>query len=245
MIFSRYSYLITLFFLFQGISAISQENNLSIDFYNLHDSIVGKSNTGIYNGHLYVEKHRIINEKHKFFKDFNFTEGKVFYKNQMYGKVLLRYDVFEGRLIIRHSFDPSEPEIVLNKQSVLNFTLLGHQFKHLTLTIIDDDIIDDYFEILVDNEDITLLKRYKKRIRSRTNERIKYHEFTDDYEYIVKLDGIYNRIQNSKKLSRQFPNYADHLQNIESQLGVNKSFEFEEVLITIFKLLGDKMKLEK
>ena len=59
----------TIFFLFFCSVYIvhSQSNDYEKDSFNWFDQLIGVDNSGLYYGIDYVEKHKTINEKHKFF----------------------------------------------------------------------------------------------------------------------------------------------------------------------------------
>ncbi|WP_400081052.1 hypothetical protein [Winogradskyella sp. R77965] len=206
--------------------------------YQWTDSIIGQKNTGIYNGFVYTEKHRMINEKHKFFKDLNFVFGEVVYDDKPYTKVWMKYDIFEDQLILKHSFSPTDPSIILDKSRIESFSLFGHQFNNLSFTTQKGISIEGFFETLLKTDSLQLLKKYKKRIRSKTNENNRYYEFNDNNMYVLIKDNQHIIIKNPKKLTKQFSEYRRLIDEIELDSEKEKNKDYDDYLVAIFSSIA-------
>ena len=222
--------------------SLAQKNSMDMPIYNWSDSIIGQQNSGLFNGFVYVEKHKMINDRHKFFKDFNFSVGKVIYDNKPFDKILLKYNIYEDQLILKHSFAPNDPTVLIDKKRIVEFSLLDHHFVNLNIEIEKGKSIAGFFERLININELQVLKKYQKRIRNRTNEKIQYQEFTDDNQYYVKVDETYVPIKNPKKLSKQFSSYKEIINSILlDDEAINKS-SYEEYLIKVFTAIAKNKK---
>ncbi|WP_299125637.1 hypothetical protein [uncultured Winogradskyella sp.] len=219
----------------------AQIDKSETQLYQWTDSIIGQKNTGIYNGLVYTEKHRMINEKHKFFKELNFVFGEVVYDDKLYTKVRMKYNVFEDQLILKHSFSPKDPSIILNKSRVKSFRLFGHQFNNLSFTTLKGATIEGFFETLLKTDSLQLLKKHKKRIRSKTNENSRYYEFIENNNYVLIKNNQYIIIKNPKKLEKQFPRYEKFIDDIELDTEKEKNKDYDDYLVAVFRSVKEEM----
>ena len=101
------------------------------DYYNWFDEQVGIENTGIFNGIRYKELYRIKDGKHKFYKSPEYQTANIWYDDQPYYDIPLKYDLFEDQLIISLQTDSGSSIIQLLKEEVTGFQLDNKQFVHL------------------------------------------------------------------------------------------------------------------
>lgn len=223
-----------------SLSAISQVQVKVSEglLYTWCDSIIGQPNTGLFNGLTYVEKHRMINEKHKFFKDFNFSSGKVIYDGKPFDKIKMKYNIYEDQLILKYSFAPSDPSVLINQTKIDGFIISGHEFVNLNIELEKGEIVKGFFERIFSDNSIQVLKKYQKRIRNRTNDRIKYHEFEDDNAYYVYMDKKHILIKNPKKLERQFSKYKSIIDKISLDKTSIDDGDYDAYLIKVFTAIS-------
>ncbi len=120
------------------------------DYYNWFDDQVGIENTGIFNGIRYKELYRIKDGKHKFYKSSEYQNADLWYDDQPYYDIPLKYDLFEDQLIISLETDTGSSIIQLLKEEVTGFQLDNKRFVHLKGIQLykSKDHIDAFYEIL-------------------------------------------------------------------------------------------------
>jgi len=180
--------------------------------YSLFDEVIGHTNSGIFNGIEYFEKFQVKNDKHKFFKHKFFIWGSVIYNNQPYFKTALKYDVYDDELLIKNSEKLEAVITQLDKNNVTEFELNGHLFKNITFSIKQDEYISGYFEILFENEVITLFKKHRKKISRITDKEI-YYEFKDQFQYYIRRQNTYFKLKKVGFLTTIFPEYKIQLKD--------------------------------
>lgn len=186
--------------------------------YVWFDSMIDKTNSGVFNGFEYIERYRMLNEKHKFFISPNFTNGSVVYSNEPYYDLDLKYDVFEDQLILRHSDNPNFPTILLDKDKVSSFNIEGHEFQNLRFELKKENFESGFFEVLSNSGPIVLFKKNYKRILKKTNDHIRYYEFKSKNSYFFKHKELYYDLKSFNSLTNIFPEYKAQLKEIESEL---------------------------
>lgn len=199
------------------IISFGQETNQIENYYNWFDNAIGKTNSGIYKGIEYFEKYRMLNEKHKFFINPNFTKGSVVFDEQPFFNLDLKYDLFEDQLILRQVNAPNFPTILLDKNRISRFSIGGHDFQKVEFELKKELKINGFYELLINNDILKLYKKYHKRILKRTNNNIQYFEFIDQNSYILFYNNLYYQIYNLNRLSRIFPEFKNQIKSLESK----------------------------
>ena len=190
----------------------SQNDPVKATYYNSFDNIIGKNNTGVFKGIQYFEKFQVKNENHKFFKHRFFIWGAVVYNNQPYFEIALKYDVYGDELLIKNSKILDAPIIQLDKKNITGFELNGHIFKNVTFNINQDKGVTGFFEILLENDAISIFKKHKKKI-SRIIEKEVYYEFKDQFQYYIRYNDTYYMLKKVSFLTTIFTEYKTQLKN--------------------------------
>lgn len=189
-----------------------QNKSGTVSPYRLFDEVIGRTNSGIFNGIQYFEKFQVKNDKHKFFKHKFFIWGSVIYNNQPYFETALKYDVYGDELLIKNSEILDAPITQLDKKNVSEFELNGHTFKNVTFSLKQDENISGFFEILFENDTITLFKKHQKKISRVIDEAI-YYEFKDQFQYYISYNDTYYMLKKAGFLTTIFPEYKTQLKN--------------------------------
>ncbi|HSP40689.1 MAG TPA: hypothetical protein VLN46_04590 [Gillisia sp.] len=186
----------------------AQERDVEIGFYTWFDDVIGYENTAIFNGVEYTEKHRMINEKHKFFLSSLFKPGTVNYEEQVFYNVKMIYNIFEDLVIVRLPKKAGgEATFQLHPGKIQGFEIDGHKFINITSNIIDSGITGIH-EIIYEDEKIKLLKKHVRRIFLKRDASYPYHEFNDPGGvYVVYVNGEYKTILNRGEVISTFPEY--------------------------------------
>ena len=127
--------------------------------YNLCDSILGQPNIGLFNGVAYIEKYKMINENHKFYKYSNFVKGNLVYDDKPFNNVLLKYDVFEDQLIVKSKLSPFESETLLNQDKINSFQIDDNDFINISIELKNGDLMEGFFEVLLSHKSVNIYKK--------------------------------------------------------------------------------------
>lgn len=214
---------------------ILHSQNDTTNPYALFDQVIGKTNSGIYNGTQYFEKFQVKNDKHKFFKHKFFIWGSFTYNNQPYFETALKYDVYSDELLIKNSEILDASITQLDKKNVSEFELNGHLFKNLNFSINQEEFISGYFEILLENNTVSVFKKHRKQI-SRIVDKEVYYEFKDQYRYYISYKNRYYLLKKVSLLTTVFPEHKTHLKNSFKRYENLKKTDTDEHLKSI---IGD------
>ena len=182
---------------------IAQENT-NATYLNWFDDKVGVENTALYEGIVYREAYRTINEKVKFYKSAQWYNGSVLYSGQPFYNVLLKYDVFGDQLILKQLDRLGGGSILLFKSNVSSFRIEDTQFVHLRQEEIGEAA--GFYELLWENGSIRLFAKHQKNDFVRKDRRAAYYEFVDIKKlYLLDLSGKYYPINRKKELTDILP----------------------------------------
>lgn len=184
--------------------------------YIWFDDVIGRTNSGIFEGVAYTEEFRVINERHQFFKEPNFVPGSLVYDGQPYFDVELRYDVYQENLLTMNAEATGSPLLILDKKKVAEFTIGGHRFKKVHQNLREGEV-HGFLEVLWENDSISLFKKHAKKIFKRTDKEILYYEFKDRYSYYLYYANTYYPLKKANDLNAVFPEYRKSLKAIRNR----------------------------
>jgi hypothetical protein len=153
---------ITLFVVFPlfGFSQDNLSHSQSYKDIYLHYQQEMNANLALYNGKEY-SGYLFPIDGNVFFINKWFDNGRVDYKNVKYENIQLMYDIVKDELI---ALEPvNKYNIVLDKNLVSTFSLLGYSFINISTIKIDNKFsAEGYYQVLGTNEENLLLaKRYQ------------------------------------------------------------------------------------
>lgn len=195
---------ISIFFPFHQMAA--QVSRDSIVAYNWFDGIVGIENTDLFNGVEYIEQHVMINEKQKYFRSVLFLPGSVVYDGQRYFDVEMKYNVYDDLLLLKGI---GEKPMQLHKDLVTEFSLEGHSFINIQA---DGSDVEGFYELLLEEEQLRLLKKHTKKPQKFLDKSFTYYEFHDDTSrYAVYYREDYFPVNNRRQVLRAFPDHSGEI----------------------------------
>ncbi len=200
----------------------SQNDTMKTDYYNWFDEIVGKSNSGIFKGIEYFERFKRINDRHQYFKTYNFRNGSVVFDGQYYFNIPLKYDVFDEKLLIKDPNTLNAPIIALDNSNISEFTIDSHKFIQVPRN--EKNEISGFFEILLEKDSLSLYKKHLKEIIKKSDEKVAYldkqvasYQFKDKHVYIVSYKDIHYKVKKASDLSVIFIDHKTEIKTISKK----------------------------
>ncbi|QLG46820.1 hypothetical protein [Costertonia aggregata] len=193
----------------------AQDNTVSNKkLYTIFDDVTGSENTALYNGILFIDEYKVINDKHRFWSSPDFIIGEIKYDNQMFFEQRLKYDLFEDEVLTSPENTSSALLLQLRKSKVDQFVLEGHKFLRIHGDSGTKRIDLGFCELLAEENSIFLLKKIRKYKSEKKNTEFRYNEFYESEDYYIKQnENIYPvntkkewilSFSNSKKLIKNF-----------------------------------------
>ncbi|MGB5237408.1 MAG: hypothetical protein WBM43_02615 [Flavobacteriaceae bacterium] len=216
--FTAFFRLVTFALILSGSFIIrSQEKPQKVSYLNWFDQEVGLENTALYDGIIYKETYRTINEKIKFYKSSAWINGTVKYAGQLFTNVPMRYDVFGDQLLIKLNDQLGGGALLLFKDKVSNFTIDGAVFVNIS-NISEASGRKGFYELLWDKDHMRLLAKHQKNDFLRKDRRSLYYEFVDlKKEYLLEFNGEYSPIGKKKSINVLFPQFKKEIENFYQQ----------------------------
>jgi len=180
----------------------------SMEAHNTYfDKAIGIQNTGLYQGIVYTEKYRTINEKTQFFKTRQFSSGSVNYEGQDYYDLDLKYDVYEDQVLLRLVTSVGGGTLQLFPDRLNSFVIDGHRFIKILPKDTPDINLYGFYEVSMSGAYFTLFTKFTKKSFERKDRKSLYYEFVPGKsEYVLLYDGIYYVIGSKKDVTTLFPN---------------------------------------
>lgn len=157
-----------------------------------------KANATFYEGPTYGEIHRTVNKKHKYVGVYDFQKGAILHHNTWYKNLLIKYNTYEGLLLIKHPVAIGAPTVIVDPKKAKAFKLGEKYFIYLWEK--EREEVQGYFEVLASNSKEILYKKHRKKILRKQANGLIYYEFKEapyylnyngkDYVYIKKLKPL-------------------------------------------------------
>ncbi|WP_420600907.1 hypothetical protein [Flagellimonas sp.] len=207
-----------LFFLIVFIGQIqitnAQNSDKRIFVYDWFDQITGVESSELHYGEVYVEKHRMKSAKTKFFISPEFKEGAVYFNNQAYYNLKLKYDVFGDDLILQVKNQLGGAPLLLRKSKIDSFEFEGVRFKNIPKWFTGDENTSGFYEIYRTTPHFSVFKKHRKRLLKNLGTTSAYHEFEDlAPTFALEYGGELFYITKIKDIESIFPQYKDGLKS--------------------------------
>lgn len=217
--------------------AVGQEfaDEKNKEIFLAFDKAIGAVNTEIYTGAEYIEKHRMINENHKFFESENFVPGTVNYGGQPFFNIPLKYNIFEDLVIVSPQERKWQNGFRLFENKLESFELSGHRFVNIISPEAD---VKGIHELLFANENVQLLKKYRVKEKMIRKDAFVHFEFREQKpKYFFFHEGEYQELSR-RNLLKAFPDQRSMLlekfRNFRKQSGERR----DQSAVVLFQTLS-------
>ena len=183
------------------------------DLYNWFDNTIGLENTAISQGIKYNENFAIKDNKHSFYKSFEYVKGSIKYNGNLYNSVYFKYDLFSEEIIILlEGKQKSRITIQLFKKSIDNFTINNIRFVKVLRE--NDKLNQDieFYEEAYKSNFIKLLIKHSKSRKEILYKRRIFFEYTKKKNtYLVFFNNEYIKISSKKSILKTFPKQKSYI----------------------------------
>ncbi|NAY90815.1 hypothetical protein GTQ34_02695 [Muricauda sp. JGD-17] len=177
-----------------------------VEYYNAYDERVGIENTGLYQGEVYAEKYRTINEQTQFFRTLDFQKGNVCYDGQCYYGLDLKYDLYEDQVLMKLISSAGGGTLRLFKEYVDSFELGGLKFVKLTEEVAPGLNAYGFYAKAMESPTFILYTKYNKKSFERKDRSSIYYEFLDGpSEHVLLYKGKHHIVNSKKDMVDLFP----------------------------------------
>lgn len=195
-----------------NISNTYCQNNNIAPLYSLFDNSIEKENLEINNGVLFIDTYNTYKKSNRYFENDLYNDGTVFYNNQLYTNMLLKYDIYKDELIKKMDGKTNFMGINLIKDKIDFFYINNKKFVNLNkLQVIKPKFIDGFYEELVLSRNFILYTKYhKEKIDLISNDSVLI-DFQEKDKYVIFYKLIFFEIESKKDLTSIFPNYESKI----------------------------------
>lgn len=195
-----------IYFLFlKAFFAFSQIKETAI----ISDSLIGNNNSDLFNGLVYTNKYtRTLNNTSQFL-DSNYMDGTVFYDNNLYEKVKLKYDVVSSSVLVKTNLNL---EFHLINDKIEYFSIGKRKFKKYVEKVNNLTSETRFYEEIEFNPNNFLYIKHTKTIKENLESGIVKYLFYDDKFYFFSNSNQIFPITNKKSVIEIFPEKKKQIQ---------------------------------
>lgn len=207
------------------------------EVYKWFDNKLKYGQIGLFNGSENFTRHKIIGENHKFYISPNYVNGNLVYNDELYFDIEMKYDLYDDQLVIRLKKDKSLLSLRLINEKVQSFEIHGKKIIQLK----NKGIFIGFFEVLYKDENISVLKKYKKIRKEYSDKKILYSKFNSANEYFVLSKSEDLKTVSKSNLKKLFPRKTKKINSYYRNKKNLKRINFDSFLIQLIKHLKSTM----
>lgn len=186
------------------------------------------------NGKIYNTYYsRIIG--HQYFNSNNWEKGFIIIKDKVYTDLLLKYDVFNDKLIYHHISSEGALSIELNKNVIEGFSLAGHNFINVKLDSMNEKY-NGYYEILYNGNALLLIK-WEKYINKSTD--INSSEIAQRKSIYIKNGDKLVKVKNRKSILEALDDKSAEMHEYLKHNKLHIKIASDEELIELMQFYDD------
>lgn len=221
--------LLIVLFVFSYHNSHSQDNQ-NLDVYNWFDALIGKENLAINNGSIHKNYDTPLEGKHRYFDSGNFIEGVLNYEGQTYFNTLLKYDIFEDKLIFNPDKESNYIDINLIYEKVDSFFIYNKKFVKIDSKAIENSKSGYYEEITIGKKLLLYIKHYKESRKIISGD-YSVTDFTLYHDFLIKKDKTLHSINSKNEILKLFPSLKKKINSFYESYKPLENKETKDIFI--------------
>ncbi len=222
--------LLCIFFSISALGYAQNEFNKTPDY-----SWADLNNASIYlelfQGKRYFDNHRILNNKHKYFKDYELLKGSIIFENDQYSNLQFKFDLHEQQIALYHPNSDGVTLIAIDMNKVNAFKIDGAIFvKH---RIDNKDYLLEYIDTYQGKE---LWIYHQKTSSFRMDDKVGYYEFNPK-ETLFVHDKVGWKRSDAVKIEQFYPKWSSTIKNWSKEWRIKKKTDASTYLKSLIKFL--------
>lgn len=203
--------------------------------YEQFDATIGLQNTEIFTGVEYIEEHRMINEKHKFYGSNDFVPITVIYEGQPYFNIPSKYNIFNDVLLVKLPSQRGETDFKLLETGLDGFLINSKKFVNVYEA---GSEFSGIYELLYDSNNMRLLKKHTRSYKMISSRNLVHYEFKErSPEYFFGYgDEIYELSR--RNLFELFPDHKDEVREHYKNYRRQKKDKRDSAVVSMFQKLS-------
>ncbi|QLC66415.1 hypothetical protein LPB248_08990 [Flavobacterium sp. LPB0248] len=210
-----------------SINGFSQTNEKK-EVSNYFDKIVGEEILNINNGKIHIDPYNLKNS-HNYYLDKNFVKGSVFYDNQFYENVLIKYDIYKDQLVKSFANNTAFGITLINEKTDY-FFIENKKFINIDTKYKFPKVITGFFEEKYLGKKISLYIKHFKTAKEIIVETTLYTEFKELSDYQLLYNSKFTPVNTQKEILAIFPDLKKEIKDY-----YKKNKLLEETAPNLFK----------
>lgn len=227
-----------LFLTFPLLFIVNSYSQKSTQLYTSYDAIVEKENLPVYNGIFYRDPlYKPKDDSHPFFQKNDFTNGGIFYINQWYNDLQVKYDLLNQVLVLSPPSSIKNVGIEMIQDKIKSFYIGDDTFLNLS-KLSPIALKKGYYKEDSISEEVKLYSFISKRSKEFYVSKDIQLKFYISYQFIVLHKEIYHVFNNENDLLKIFPNKEKEILEYYKNRSSNNSENVLEFNLALLKKIN-------
>lgn len=208
--------------------------------YAKFDNMVGKKNTGLYNGTVHINTLRSADDSNRYYPADRYNPGNIVYDGQPYADVPLKYDLLKDVIIVKTADEKGNLGVNLITEKVKMFTLNGKKFVNINFEgkapkfkgFYEEDVLTDKLNFYT--------KYRKSNIEVLRNDGVFYRYETSN-NFVFKYQDTYYPINSQSDAIRIFPQLENEIQDFFARNTALERSDKKLFFMTLLKQLHNSL----
>lgn len=179
------------------------QSNAKKEISNYFDKTVDEEILNSNNGKIHIDGYNLKND-HNYYLNKNFVAGTVYYDNQLYENIMIKYDIYKDQLVKSFGNTTSLAiELITKKTDYFKigdktFVNINNKYKY-------PKDITGFFEEKYLGKDVSLYIKHFKTSKEVISETTTYTEFKEYSNYELLFESKFRTINTQKEILSIFP----------------------------------------
>ncbi|WP_431243879.1 hypothetical protein ACQ9BO_05080 [Flavobacterium sp. P21] len=183
---------------------------------NYLDKTIGEEILNINNGKIHSDPYNLKNS-HNYYLNKNFVKGSVFYDNQLYENILIKYDIYKDQLVKSFENNSAFGITLINEKT--DYFLIGDKrFVNIDNKFKYPKTITGFFEEKYLGKNISLYIKYFKTAKETIIETTLYTEFKEDIDYQILYNSKFTSVNTQKEIVTTFPQLKKEIKDFYKKI---------------------------
>ncbi len=185
-----------------SINSFSQTNEKK-EISNYFDKTIGEEILNINNGKIHLDPYNLKNGNN-YYLNKNFISGSVFYDNQLYENILIKYDMYKDELVKSFENNNAFGVTLINKKTDY-FLIEDKRFVNIDNKYKFPKVITGFFEEKYLGKNISLYIKHFKTAKETIIETTLYTEFKEYSDYQLLYNSKFTSVNTQNEILAIFP----------------------------------------
>lgn len=187
------------------------QSNAKKEISNYFDKTVGEEILNSNNGKINIDHYNLKND-HNYYLNKNFVVGTIYYDNQLYENILIKYDIYKD-LLVKSFGNTTSLAIDLISEKTDYFIIGDKKFVNIDTKYKYPKDVTGFFEEKYLGKNVSLYIKHFKTSKEDITDNTVYTEFKEHRNFELVFESKFRTINTPKELLAIFPQLKPEIKN--------------------------------